>query len=105
MNWQYLHGTTELLCVLGSLNPYPALIQHLQTRAAKGFAILSVFFFLFILPIERIAARETDLVSGRTCNVKKMALIGDSIHAPPEVVYPLESSSNVADRSSERALC
>jgi hypothetical protein len=33
------------------------------TRAAKGFAILSVFFFLFILPIERIAAHETDLVS------------------------------------------
>ncbi|OCK80666.1 N-acetylglucosaminyl transferase component Gpi1 [Lepidopterella palustris CBS 459.81] len=31
------------------------------TRAAKGFAILSIFFFLFILPIERIAARETDL--------------------------------------------
>lgn len=29
-----------------------------QTRAAKGFAILSIFFFLFILPIERIAARE-----------------------------------------------
>ncbi|KAF2835768.1 hypothetical protein M501DRAFT_941014 [Patellaria atrata CBS 101060] len=31
------------------------------TRAAKGFAILSVFFFLFILPIERIAAREAEL--------------------------------------------
>lgn len=29
------------------------------TRAAKGFAILSVFFFVFILPLERIAARET----------------------------------------------
>jgi phosphatidylinositol glycan class Q protein len=33
----------------------------LQTRVFKGFAILSVFFFLFILPIERIAAHETDL--------------------------------------------
>lgn len=31
------------------------------TRAAKGFAILSVFFFLFILPVERLAARETTL--------------------------------------------
>ena len=32
-----------------------------QTRAAKGFAILSVFFFVFILPIERLAARETSI--------------------------------------------
>ncbi|KAF2130019.1 hypothetical protein P153DRAFT_289792 [Dothidotthia symphoricarpi CBS 119687] len=31
------------------------------TRTAKGFAILSVFFFLLILPIQRIAAQETDL--------------------------------------------
>ncbi|KAF2666539.1 phosphatidylinositol glycan, class Q [Microthyrium microscopicum] len=28
-------------------------------RAAKGFAILSIFFFLFIIPIDRIALRET----------------------------------------------
>lgn len=34
------------------------LIVIQKTRAAKGFAILSIFFFLFILPIERIAARE-----------------------------------------------
>lgn len=33
------------------------------TRAAKGFAVLSVFFFLLILPIQYIAAQETDLVS------------------------------------------
>lgn len=32
------------------------------TRAAKGFAILSVFFFLLILPVERIASHETNLV-------------------------------------------
>lgn len=31
------------------------------TRAAKGFAILSFFFFLIIVPIERIATHETDL--------------------------------------------
>ncbi|KUJ10679.1 uncharacterized protein LY89DRAFT_595994, partial [Mollisia scopiformis] len=30
-------------------------------RTAKGFAILSLFFFLFIIPIERLASRETDL--------------------------------------------
>ncbi|MCJ1259982.1 phosphatidylinositol N-acetylglucosaminyltransferase subunit gpi1 [Lignoscripta atroalba] len=29
------------------------------TRAAKGFLILSLFFFLFILPVERVAARES----------------------------------------------
>ncbi len=33
-----------------------------QTRAAKGFAILTVIFFAFIIPIERFAARETTLV-------------------------------------------
>ncbi len=30
-------------------------------RAAKGFAILSTVFFLFVLPLERLAARETSL--------------------------------------------
>ncbi|GAB7352130.1 hypothetical protein MBLNU459_g2622t1 [Dothideomycetes sp. NU459] len=33
------------------------------TRTAKGFVILSIFFFLFVIPIERIAAREADTVS------------------------------------------
>jgi len=31
------------------------------SRAAKGFAILSIFFFLFIIPVERLASRETNL--------------------------------------------
>ncbi|QDS71429.1 hypothetical protein FKW77_003462 [Venturia effusa] len=31
------------------------------TRAAKGFAILSVFFFLLIIPVARIANREIEL--------------------------------------------
>src|SRR5450755_1055118 len=34
----------------------------IQTRAAKGFVVLSIFFFVFILPIERVAARETTQV-------------------------------------------
>jgi hypothetical protein len=41
------------------------------TRTAKGFALLSLLFFLFILPIVRIATQETDLVSmahDNTCN-------------------------------------
>lgn len=35
----------------------------LQTRAAKGFGFLSIFFILFLIPIERIANRESELVS------------------------------------------
>ncbi|KAL1587261.1 hypothetical protein WHR41_04334 [Cladosporium halotolerans] len=33
------------------------------TRAAKGFAVLSIFFLLFLIPIQRIAAHETELES------------------------------------------
>lgn len=36
--------------------------NNTQTRTVKGFAILSIFFFLLVLPIERLAARETNLV-------------------------------------------
>ena len=36
--------------------------MYFQTRAAKGFAILSILFFLFIIPAGRIAAEETSLV-------------------------------------------
>ncbi|KAF2033298.1 hypothetical protein EK21DRAFT_59031 [Setomelanomma holmii] len=31
------------------------------TRAAKGVGLLSVFFFLLVLPIARLAAKETNL--------------------------------------------
>ncbi|KAI9886646.1 MAG: hypothetical protein M1823_001560 [Watsoniomyces obsoletus] len=31
-------------------------------RAAKGFFVLSIFFFLFLIPIERVATRETTLI-------------------------------------------
>ncbi|OSS46574.1 hypothetical protein B5807_08521 [Epicoccum nigrum] len=31
------------------------------TRAAKGFAVLSLFFFLLVLPFVRLATEETDL--------------------------------------------
>jgi hypothetical protein len=39
------------------------LISVAQTRAAKGFAVLSIFFLIILVPIERIAAREAVLVS------------------------------------------
>lgn len=37
----------------------------IKTRAAKGFAVLSIFFVVVLIPIERIAAREAELVSLR----------------------------------------
>lgn len=33
------------------------------TRAAKGFAVLSLFFLLLLIPVERIANKEAQLVS------------------------------------------
>lgn len=33
------------------------------TRAAKGFAALTILFLLFLIPIQRIAANETELES------------------------------------------
>lgn len=39
------------------------------TRTAKGFAFLSLLFFLFILPIVRLATQETDLVSKRGVDI------------------------------------
>ena len=39
------------------------------TRTAKGFAFLSLLFFLFILPIVRLATQETDLVSKRGMDI------------------------------------
>lgn len=43
----------------------PSLLTLLQTRAAKGFAALTILFLLFLIPIQRIAAHETELVSPR----------------------------------------
>ncbi|KAJ4365613.1 pig-Q [Neocucurbitaria cava] len=50
------------------------------TRAAKGFAILSVFFFLLILPITRIAVQETD---------QHPRLVGGGISAREQLKHPL----------------
>jgi phosphatidylinositol N-acetylglucosaminyltransferase subunit Q len=44
-------------------NPYRCWPRALKTRSAKGFVALSIFFFLFIIPVERIAAQEASLVS------------------------------------------
>ena len=42
-----------------------SLLSLVQTRAAKGFAALTILFLLFLIPIQRIAANETELVSSR----------------------------------------
>lgn len=54
-------SVAELLALRGQV-----LIIFVQARTAKGFAILSIFFFLFIIPVERLASRETQLV-GEHC--------------------------------------
>lgn len=44
---------------------FPALVRLtiIQARTGKGFLLLSVFFFLLIIPINVLAAREEGLVS------------------------------------------
>ncbi|KAH6637615.1 hypothetical protein C7974DRAFT_411087 [Boeremia exigua] len=37
-------------------------------RVTKGFAILSLFFFLLVLPFARLATEETDLVGAAYVN-------------------------------------
>ena len=39
-----------------------SLTKNQQARTAKGFALLSVFFFLFILPVVRVAVTEAQQV-------------------------------------------
>lgn len=70
------------------------------TRAAKGFAILSLFFFLLVLPFARLAAEETDLVSRTSSNCKCSRTDYCSIHESVPVASLRASSSNVAGRFS-----
>ncbi|KAF2723464.1 N-acetylglucosaminyl transferase component Gpi1 [Polychaeton citri CBS 116435] len=45
------------------------------TRAAKGFAVISIFFFLFLIPVERLAAKESDLVRHGIMTTRDNALM------------------------------
>lgn len=38
------------------------LLLHPQSRAAKGFLVLTLVFLLIFLPVERLATREANLV-------------------------------------------
>ena len=67
-----------------------------QTRAAKGFAILTLFFLLILIPIERIAAHETELVSPLGIfKVARKAEFDDSQH-------PREDDTGVSAREQLR---
>jgi hypothetical protein len=65
----------------------------LQTRTAKGFAILSVFFFLFIIPVERLASRETHLV-GEHSHARRTQLIA--------LQHPRSGSAGISAREQLR---
>jgi hypothetical protein len=56
----YITARWDLVTQLYELTVF-AWDHGVWTRAAKGFAVLSVFFVLVILPAERIAAREAGL--------------------------------------------
>ncbi len=42
--------------------PLTLAVRPLQTRAAKGFLVLTIVFGLVFVPVERLAAREASLV-------------------------------------------
>lgn len=63
-----------------------SLLTILQTRAAKGFAALTILFLLFLIPISRIAAHETELVSS------------PGTHSPP---HKFESDDSQESRKPE----
>lgn len=49
--------------VVSSANPcVTCMLMSMKSRATKGFAVLTIAFFVFVIPIDRIAARETTLV-------------------------------------------
>ena len=70
------------------------------TRAAKGFAVLSLFFFLLVLPFVRLATEETDLVGTACASYEDNRADSLSIHESEPVAFLRASSSNVAVPSS-----
>lgn len=66
------------------------------TRAAKGFVVLTIFFLLILIPVERIAAHETALVSQPgTFNLEPKAESDDLQH-------PREDDTGVSAREQLR---
>jgi len=73
------------------------------TRAAKGFAFLSLLFLVLALPIAYIAARETDQVRRGLRQVLDAIADFGSIHGLQAPAYLRASSLSVAARSSGTA--
>ncbi|TKA27943.1 hypothetical protein B0A50_04008 [Salinomyces thailandicus] len=69
------------------------------TRAAKGFAVLSIFFALLLIPIERIAAREATLVSLGFAPRKTAEPESDDSSQNPQ---PLEGGISAREQLSRR---
>lgn len=67
-----------------------------KTRAAKGFAILSIFFLAVLIPIERIAARESDLVSLHDIFAKH------NVWSDPLFQHPRTKDSGISAREQLR---
>jgi len=70
------------------------------TRAAKGFAVLSLFFFLLVLPFVRLATEETDLVGTACPSYEDNRTDSPSIHESEPVAFLRASSSNDEGLSS-----
>ena len=70
------------------------------TRAAKGFAVLSLFFFLLVLPFVRLATEETDLVGTACASYEDNRADSLSIHESEPVAFLRASSSNDEGLSS-----
>lgn len=66
-------------------------------RAAKGLGLLSVVFFILVLPVAQLAIRETDLVSHDVICALGEADIGSILES---LELPLENSSSAAGRFS-----
>lgn len=56
----YITARWDLITQLIELGIF-AYEHGVVTRAAKGFAVLSIFFFVIVMPLERLAAYETRL--------------------------------------------
>ena len=72
------------------------LTDTLQTRAAGGFLLLSLVFFLLILPIERLAARETNDVNLQHC----LSIANN--HADFYAKHPRSASDGISAREQLR---
>jgi hypothetical protein len=75
-----------------------------QTRATKAFAVISLIFVLIAIPLDRIAAHESVVVS-LPCMHTRSWLSFQSIQGLRYTVYPPESNSDGEDLSRPAETC